>query len=216
MKTVRKTISVLMIAVFAVCMTGCIFATKTRDAFLKTVKSYGCEEVDNVMDLSKISSTHESTGTVYYAAKDRADADKVYKTTINRNNNLPVKDIEDILIVKAREKGETRIHEAKAYTFICCSEDDANKIFDKYTEAITKTDEKWYKQGKKWNVTYVIRYSTGSIGGTITGLYLYGNSVTTLQANFYFGEHEYNDFADHFCDKMGYVSPMTIYEPKEA
>ena len=216
MKTVRKCVSVLMIAVFAVCMTGCIFATKTRDAFIKTVKSYGCEEVENVMDLSKISSTRESTGSVYYAAKDRADADKIYKTSINRSNHLPVKDIEDILIAKSREKGETRFHEASAYTFICCSEDDAKKIFDKYSETITKTDEKWYKQGNKWNVTYVIRYSKGSIGGTITGLYLYGNSVTTLQANFYYGEHEYNDFADHFCDKMGYVSPMTIYEYKEA
>lgn len=214
MKILRKCISILMTAAFAIGMAGCSAAASVPEDFVNTAKSYGIEEVKKSTDVTRITARMNSEGSGYYIAKDGDEAKKYYRSLMFSNaRKLPDCDVEDFRIIAVNEPGEKKVHQARAYTFKFYSKEDAQEVFDIYTENVKRMSRKVEaKEGKEKNYSYVLNYGKGLAGATLYGLYVEGKSVTYMQATFYFGDHEYNDFADHFCKKMGYVSPMSMYE----
>ena len=211
MKSIRKIIPVMLIAIFALCMTGCAFLkTETPEAIVRTAKEYGIKEVDSRTDLVKITSKLNVEGSGYYIAKDNEEATKYYQSFFNARKNLPNVDVDDFRMIAVLEKGEVVVHTASVFSAHFLSEDDAKTVYEKYTAGISSSRIKKTIQGEKKLYSYTLQYYKSAVSTTIIGIYFEDKSVTLIQANYY--KDEFNSFADHFCDKMGYISPMTIVE----
>ena len=218
MKTIRKCISILLIALFAVCMTGCLFAAKPAKKVVKAVRSYGCEQAADFDAVYKAAAT-KGDGIpclVFYASKDSEEATRLYSKYYEGSNTLSATGMEDLLMAVVYEKVNGLNHEAGIHSFGFGSEDDAKTYFHNWVLFYTRNKKEFTEQGEKKDYSYLIKYSNSTKRCAVYGVYLEKKCVTLLEATFYYGDHEQNDFAEHFCDKMGYVSPMTIYEHKEA
>lgn len=212
MNGIRKPFSLLLITLFLFCMSGCsFFGGRVPDAIISTAKSYGLRQVAERTDLIRITAKLDAAGSGYYVAKDAKEATKYYQSLFNTRKKLPDVDANDFIMLVVREKGDVVYHTSSVYSVEFKNEDDAKEVYEKYTadfKSYKRAEE--VKQGEEKNYSYSILYEKSSVSLTIRGAYLEGKSVTYIQANSY--KKETNAFAEHFCNKMGYISPMTLVE----
>ncbi len=209
MKNVRKCISVLLIALFAISMAGCsLFNTGVSGSIVNTLKGYGVKEVEKQTDLIRITAKLNSEGSGYLILKDEK-ATKAYQSYFNTRRKLPTVDANQFIVAVILEKGDKAVHAASVYSAEFYSEDDAKEVYEKFSPNFT-TKKQTSDEGTEKDYSYTLMYTRSSNGATVRGLYLEGKSVTMIQGSFYKGES--NAFIDKFCKKMAWKSPMTIYD----
>ena len=209
MKNVRKCISVLIIALFAINLAGCsMFNTSVQGSIVSIFKGYGVEEVESQTDLLKISMKLNQEGSGYLILNDEK-ATKAYQSYFNGRRKLPTVDCDKFIVGIVLEKGDAVVHAASVYSAEFFSEDDAKEVYEKYSPDFT-TKKQTSDEGQEKDYSYTLMYTRGATGTTVKGLYLEGKTVTLIQGSFFKGES--NAFIDKFCKKMAWKSPMTIYD----
>ena len=211
MKSIRKAVSVLLVTVFSLSIAGCFLKSDVPTAFEKAVKSYGIEKVEKRSDLTKVTAKLTQEGSGYYVTKDDEEATKNYKSYFGSRKGLPDCEADDFRIVAVREKGESVLHSATAYTLTFKHADDAKEVYDVMSKVILKNSRaKGTDQGEKNGYSYALAYEKTTISTTVRGFYYEDKSITVIQGNSY--KNETNAFVEHFCKKMNYISPADIIE----
>ena len=211
MNKVRKTVSLLLITLLALAMSGCFLASDVPTAFENTVKGYGIKKCEKRSDLIKAVASLTKEGSGYYVSTDEKDVALQYRTVFN-----PKKDARDIQpdeykYAAIREKGDVTTHTCVAYVFTFKSKADAEEVFEIATDRITKNSRvKAKDSGKKQDYSYAISYQQSGVSRTIMAAYLEDKSIVYLQGMSY--KDEPNEFAEYFCKKMKYISPTELIE----
>lgn len=210
MNKVRKTVSVLLVTLLALAMPGCFMSGDVSKAFERTAKGYGIKQVDKQSDLIRATSKVAEEGSGYYIAADEKEATKLYQSYfVSKNKTSDIK-ADDFRYLSIREKGDRNMQSATAFTIAFGSKDDAKKVFEALSDKITSGSRvKGKDSGEKNGCSYTITYEHPTLLAlTVMGLYLEDKNVTYIQATSLVDET--NAFAEYFCKKMGYVSPMGI------
>ena len=211
MNKVRKTVSVLLITLLALAMSGCFLASDAPTAFENTVKGYGIKKCEKRSDLIKAVASLSKEGSGYYVSTDEKEVALQYRTVFN-----PKKDARDIQpdeykYAAIREKGDVTMHTCAAYVFTFNSKSDAEEVFEIAKDRITSNSRAKAKDsGKKQDYSYAISYQLSGATRTVVAAYLEDKSVVYLQGTSY--KNEINEFAEYFCKKMKYVSPIDLIE----
>lgn len=209
MNKARKTVSVLLIAVLGLAMSGCFASGGVSKAFENTAKGYGIIETEKHSDLTRITAKLTEEGSGYYVTKDEKEATRYYQAYFNARKKIGDINAQEFRCLAIREMGEKTMQAATAFTVDFGSKDDAKDVYDAFSERLkASTRAKNQDIGEEKDYSYTIAYSQSSVSQTVMGLYLEDKSVTYLQATSYINET--NAFAEYFCRKMKYKSPMDI------
>ena len=211
MNKVRKTVSVLLITLLALAMSGCFLASDVPTAFENTVKGYGIKKCEKRSDLIKAVSSLTKEGSGYYVSTDEKDVALQYRTVFNPKKSARDIQPDEYKYAAIREKGDVTTHTCVAYVFTFNSKSDAEEVFEIAKDRITKSSRAKAKDsGKKQDYSYAIEYEQSGVSRTVMAAYLEDKSVIYLQGMSY--KDETNEFAEYFCKKMKYISPMELIE----
>ena len=203
MNRIKSSVSVLLVAVFTLLASGCFLTGDVSAAFENAAKIYGIQKYDKRADLIKATAKLTEEGSGYYVSKDEKEATQQSRSYFGSK----VRDIEaaEYRYIAIREKADKRMDTCSAFTITYNSKEDAADVYD----SIKKGSGKNLESGEKGNYSYYISV-VNSATLTVRGIYLEGKNITVIQALCAKGET--NAFAEHFCKKMNYISPMELVE----
>ena len=214
MKNVRKCISVLLIALFAVSMTGChLFSNKTIDKVEKSLTSCGVKNVRTYSELlnTSLQLKTSSKAASYYFCYDEEAKERFYKA-FNESHKLPKYEPVGFIAAFVAEQSRSGLQTASVHTAEFRTEKEAQRTYEqKSKELMMKKDDG--KQVEDKTCSYTITYIKDGNTATVYGVYIMGTNVTEIEATV---DHKgINIFLEDFCQKMKWVSPASIVPAEE-
>ena len=214
MKNVRKCISVLLIALFAVSMTGChLFSNKTIDKVEKSLASCGVKNVRTYSELlnTSLQLKTSSKAASYYFCYDEEAKERFFKE-FNKSQKLPTSQPAGFIAAFVAEETRSGVQTASVHTAEFKTEQETKRTYEQTSkELMMKKDDG--KQVEDKTCSYTITYIKEENTTTVYGAYIMGTNVTTVWATL---DHKgSNEFLEQFCQKMKWVSPASIVPAEE-
>ena len=211
----RKTvITTLFLGLIVVVLTGCTSSTPFDKATVTTYAgTYGILEQTSSADAIAAINTFSgrSTPSSYYISKDKSDAKYLYDYYVNKNNWYPKADIEELLVVTAREEiiGEA-VYDSHVYLLYFEDKEKAKAYYDANAANVNsdRKNKTGYKSGYAYYITYSLSANRAGNCDWMRGIYLKGNSVIIIEG---FSPIDGRPtFTDYIFGKLNLADPMTL------
>ena len=218
-RTGTRSIALLLAVVMAaVCLAGCSNNFKSKKV-VELAKDYGMRELTReefdwrwqggwynpeMMEVFD----KMLNAPAYYAAKDGAEADQIYDKYFKLDTN-DVPGLEEFIECEDRNNG------FDIFLMTCSTKESAERLYNEWAKYWGEDEDTTGYTGTKSGCTYTILHyemvgDTGRYGTRYFGMYLKGNVFIYIDTVV---TEKYNhDCLDHFCKKLGLVSPI---EPKK-
>ena len=214
MKVLGKSVSVLIIALFAVSMAGChLFSNRTIDKVERSLTSCGVRNVRTYSELlnTSLQLKNSSKAASYYFCYDE-EAEKRFLKEFNKSLKLPKYQPVCFMAAFVAEQNKSGVQTTSVHTAEFRTEQETKRTYEQAAKELwMKKDDG--KQVEDKNCSYTITYLKNGNTTTVYGVYAMGTSVTTIWATV---DHKgINIFLEEFCKKMKWVSPASIVPVEE-
>ena len=215
MKNVRKIISVLLIALFAISMAGCtLFGNKTTiDKVERSLNSCGVRQVTTYSALlnTSLQLKSGSKAASYYFC-EYEEAKKRFSKAFNESQKLPKYEPVGFIAAFVAEQHKAGVDTTSVHSAEFRTENEAKRTYEQTAkELMMKKDDG--KQVEDETCSYTITYIKDANSTTVKGVYIMGTNVTEIEATVH--RNNINEFLENFCQKMKWVSPASIVPAEE-
>ena len=215
MKVLRKSITALIIVLFAVSMTGCkLFGSKTTiDKVERGLMSCGVRQVTTYSALLNTSlQLKNSTKAASYYFCEYEEAKNRFFKAFNESQKLPKYEPAGFIAAFVAEQNKAGVNTTSVHSAEFRTENEAKRTYEQTAkEFMMKKDDG--KQVEDETCSYTITYIKDVNSITVKGVYITGTNVTKLEATVH--SNDVNEFLENFCQKMKWVSPASIVPAEE-
>ena len=194
-------------------ITGCTSSTPFDKEAVKTyVGMYGIHEFTGGSNADSAISSFSSrqSRSAYYVSKDAAEAKKLYKNYVNENNYYPKANINDIIVVAAKEQVLNSVYETDCCVFYFDDKSEAKAYYDAYVSSLDSdhTNKTGYKDGYAYAITYSLSANRDGNCDWMKGVYLKGNSILLITGFSPIGIVD--TFSDYIYNSLNVIDPATL------
>ena len=155
--------------------------------------------------------TGRSVPSSYYISKDKDDAKYLYDKYVNKNNWYPQADIEEIMVVVAREEiVGAAVYDSHCYLMYFDDQAKAKAYYDACVSDVNSEhkNKTGYKNGYAYCISYKLSANRAGNCDWMKGVYLKGNSVILIDG--FSPIDGRKTFTDYIFDKLHLVDPITL------
>jgi len=215
MKVLRKSITALIIVLFAVSMTGCkLFGSKTTiDKVERSLMSCGVRQVTTYSALLNTSlQLKNSTKAASYYFCEYEEAKNRFFKAFNESQKLPKYEPVGFIAAFVAEQNKAGVNTTSVHSAEFRTENEAKRTYEQTAkEFMMKKDDG--EQVEDETCSYTLTYIKDVNSITVKGVYITGTNVTKLEATVH--SNDVNEFLENFCQKMKWVSPASIVPAEE-
>lgn len=211
----KKVSAVIMLVVFAFCLSGCSSGKAfTRAGVVGVAKDHGMAKIENNGDINRLISTFNNCEvSSYYVAQDLTDAQMIYDRYLNASAEYPINVVDDVVLIITTDKrlkgtdSAANIQEDRGMLVLITlnSEASAEKLYEILVK--DQLSDTTPTRGKKNGYSYSVDYSYVDNGKNKRGIYLRGKSILAIDG-FSFGNGDY--FGDYVYRELGIQDPGEV------
>lgn len=210
----RKTVitMALFLGLTVAVMTGCTSSKPFEKIDVITyARAYGILETSSTNARGAIDTfTGRSVPSSYYISKDKDEAKYLYDNYMNKNNWYPKADIEEIMVVVAREEIGVAVYDCHCYLLYFDDQAKAKAYYDANVADVNsdRKNKTGYKDGYAYCITYSLTANRAGNCDWVEGVYLKGNSVILIEG--FSPMDERKTFTDYIFGKLHLTDPITL------